>query len=399
MAEAMQLRLLGNLEIRRSGNLVTGFVSNKVQALLCYLAVTGRPHLHPVLAGLLWGELPEASAQNGLRQALTNLRQLVGPHVNITREDVAFNLNIPYQLDVQAFEECVAGAQVQSTKTGPGIERLEEAVALYRGDFLEGFYVHHAPAFEDWALAQHARLHELAVQALHALAAHHAQLGQPGRAAAIDFTTRLLALEPWREEAHRQLMLLLAAGGQRSAALAQYETCRRLLAEELGVEPSEEIRETYARLVRGEPSPDMALIPVEQQRAPREVGECPYRCLSAFREQDARFFFGREGLAGRLVRAVERGSKGSGPAMVCIVGSSGSGKSSAAFAGLLPRLRRGGDWLSRDLRPGAQPFHALTHALLGVLSPTLGITERLVETRKLADALAGGEFALLDKNR
>ena len=85
--------------------------------------------------------------------------------------------------------------------------------------------------------------------------------------------------------------------------------------------------------------------------------------------------------------------------MVCIVGSSGSGKSSAAFAGLLPRLRRGGDWLSRDLRPGAQPFHALTHALLGVLSPTLGITERLVETRKLADALAGGEFALLDKNR
>ena len=169
MAEELQLKLLGNLEIRRSGSLVTGFTSNKVQALLCYLAVTGRPHLRPVLAGLLWGESPEASALNGLRQALTNLRQLVGPHVSITREDVAFNLELPYQLDVRAFEARVAGACVQDTQAGSGIKGLEEAVALYRGDFLEGFYVHHAPGFEEWALAQRARLHELAVQAMHAL--------------------------------------------------------------------------------------------------------------------------------------------------------------------------------------------------------------------------------------
>jgi len=82
--------------------------------------------------------------------------------------------------------------------------------------------------------------------------------------------------------------------------------------------------------------------------------------------------------------------------LVCLVGSSGSGKSSAVFAGLLPHLRGSDDWLIAALRPGAQPFHALANALLGTLSPKLGATDRLLETRKLADALAGGDLALSD---
>ncbi len=70
---------------------------------------------------------------------------------------------------------------------------------------------------------------------------------------------RLLALEPWREEAHRQLMLLLARSGQRSAALAQYEACRRALAEELGAEPARETVGLYRRLAAGPlPGPDSA---------------------------------------------------------------------------------------------------------------------------------------------
>lgn len=65
---------------------------------------------------------------------------------------------------------------------------------------------------------------------------------------ALEFAMRLLALDPWREEAHRQMMRLLARSGQRSAALAQYETCRRLLAQELGVEPSPETTALYERI-------------------------------------------------------------------------------------------------------------------------------------------------------
>ncbi len=69
----------------------------------------------------------------------------------------------------------------------------------------------------------------------------------------IHYVTRLLNLEPWREEAHRQLMQLLVWSGQRSAALAQYETCRRVLANSLGVEPQAETRQLYDRILRGDP--------------------------------------------------------------------------------------------------------------------------------------------------
>ncbi len=328
MADELHLALLGHLEVRRAGAAVTHFTSNKVRALLCYLAVTGRPHLRPALAGLLWGELPEASAQNSLRKALSNLHQLLGPYFDISRDSVAFERTSPYWLDVEAFEANVGGAAGKAD-----VERLEKAVALYRDDFLAGFYVRDAPAFEEWVLAERVRLRMLALQAYHALAIHYSRLGEKGRPAAIDYTTRLLALEPWREEAHRHLMLLLAASGQRSAALAQYEACRRLLADELGVEPSDEVRETYELLLRGEQPPDLAVILAGQEHPPRKVGVCPYRGLSSFQEEDAQWFFGREAFAGLLAEMVQQEPVGTGPPLICIVGSSGSGKSSVVFAG------------------------------------------------------------------
>jgi DNA-binding SARP family transcriptional activator len=94
MSGELQLALLGNVEVRRAGVPVT-FSSSKAMALLCYLAVTGRPHARPALAGLLWGELPEANARNNLRKALTHLRKWIAPHLSITRQSVAFNPALP----------------------------------------------------------------------------------------------------------------------------------------------------------------------------------------------------------------------------------------------------------------------------------------------------------------
>ncbi|RMF29683.1 MAG: hypothetical protein D6759_13410 [Chloroflexi bacterium] len=117
---------------------------------------------------------------------------------------------------------------------------------LYRGDFLAGFHVRGAPAFEEWLVIERERLQAQARLALYALAAHHVSQGE--YASALHYTARLLALDPWREEVHRQMMWLLAHTGQPSAALAQYETCRRILAEELGVEPSAETVALYRRI-------------------------------------------------------------------------------------------------------------------------------------------------------
>ncbi|MBU1877557.1 MAG: tetratricopeptide repeat protein [Chloroflexi bacterium] len=130
------------------------------------------------------------------------------------------------------------------------INRLQQAVALYRGSFLEGFSVRDSAAFEEWALFKREQFGRQVLNALRRLAAYHEGRGEYELAQA--YAWRQVELEPWQEEAHRQLMRALALGGQRSAALAQYETCRRLLAEELGVEPAAETTRLYEQICDGE---------------------------------------------------------------------------------------------------------------------------------------------------
>lgn len=257
MAEELQLSLLGKLHINQNGAPVSGFVSGKAQALLCYLAVTGWSYNRETLAALLWGDLIDTKARANLRMALANLRRLLGPYLNIERDTISFNRNSPYMLDVELFQATLAEAGLHDSKTSGGdvlLQPLRQAVELYRGDFLEGFTVREARAFEEWQTVQRQRLRQQVVQALDRLVLELMKRGE--FAAGLEYAGRLLALEPWREEAHRQLMLMLAKSGQRSAALAQYEICCRVLAEELGVEPSAETVALYERLkVTGVPRP------------------------------------------------------------------------------------------------------------------------------------------------
>lgn len=233
MPDSLELTLFGSPQVRRHGQVVTGFRSSKAQALLYYLAVTARPHTRPTLTGLLWGDQPETSARASLSKCLSNLHDLLGDALLIDRQSVSFNRSIPYQLDTETF-----AAAISAPITAASAHALQTALALYRGDFLEGFYVRDAPDFEQWLLGQRAQYREHVLQGLHALAAYAEQAGHLPQA--IAHTRRLLTLEPWREEAHRRLMALLAASGQRAAALAQYESCRRVLNEEVAVEPDAE---------------------------------------------------------------------------------------------------------------------------------------------------------------
>ena len=117
---------------------------------------------------------------------------------------------------------------------------------------------------------------------------------------------------------------------------------------------------------------------------------CPYRGLSAFQEADTPYFFGREAFTRRLVEVVQQ------QALAAVLGPSGCGKSSVVFAGLLPRLRRQANWTIAAFRPGSDPLHSLAAVLLPILEPDLSETGRLVESRKLAQSLSGGELLLDD---
>ncbi len=112
MHNRLELTLFGSPTVRLDGQSVAGFRSSKAQALLYYLAVTGRPHSRPTLAGLLWGDQPESAARVSLSKCLSNLYEIVGDAFLIERQSVAFNREFSYQLDTERFNEAMGAAVV-----------------------------------------------------------------------------------------------------------------------------------------------------------------------------------------------------------------------------------------------------------------------------------------------
>jgi len=236
----LSVRLLGALHVSLDGRPLAGFESDKERALLAYLAEESqRPHRREKLAGLLWPELTEAAARNNLRRVLSNLRRLLGDR---TQADLPFLLvtgqTIRLNPDSDAWIDTLTFARLLTPPGQRSSAQLEKAIHHYQGSFLEGFSVADSPACEEWIVLCRERYQRLMMQALHRLVEEYEGQGRYDRA--IELAWRQLALEPWWEEAHRQLIRLLALSGRRSEALAQYHRCRRLLAEELGVEPSAE---------------------------------------------------------------------------------------------------------------------------------------------------------------
>ncbi|MDJ0754455.1 MAG: tetratricopeptide repeat protein [Ardenticatenaceae bacterium] len=252
----LALHFLGSFQVILDGKPVSTFRSDKVRALLAYLALEfDRPHQRESLAAIFWPDMPLQAALKNFRLSLHRLRQTledlenVPPFLQITRETVQFNMATCW-LDVTAFSEILKEVEThphQHIETcSTCLTKLEEAVELYRGDFLQGFYLDENLSFSEWALLKRESMHRRTLWALHHLAAYYRRRGEHGRA--LNFAWRQLELEPWREEAHRQVMEILAQRGERSAALAQYEVCCRILAEEFEAEPTEETTILYERI-------------------------------------------------------------------------------------------------------------------------------------------------------
>ncbi|MBK8988744.1 MAG: tetratricopeptide repeat protein [Chloroflexi bacterium] len=259
------LQLLGAFQAKVDEAPVTAFRSDKIRALLAYLALNGgRPYSRETLATLLWGEYSQAAARASLRQALSNLRQAAAPLLStqppaliISQQSVQLNTDhTAVWVDVVTLRRLLAAVDHHDHADARGCLEcrhwLATAVSLYHGDFLPGLQLDDSPDFADWRLLQQESLHQQMVHALHSLSASYAAANDLPRQA--DTLRRLLHLLPWQENAHRDLMAVLAHSGQRAAALAQYERCRQVLADELGVEPSAETNTLY-RLIQTDTLP------------------------------------------------------------------------------------------------------------------------------------------------
>jgi DNA-binding SARP family transcriptional activator len=251
----LRVKLLGSPEIYRDGERIVGFTYQKSLALFSYLIVTRQSHSRLSLATLLWGESSDSNARAQLRTALAELRQHLEPYLSVTRKTVAFNSEPDYWLDVDVFTSSCQSLQAEANSMAD-IERLKKAVDLYRGDFLEGFYVRNAVDFEQWQREQQEWLHKLVEQALRTLVEDTLLRGTADSfTEGLVYVNRLLALTPWYEQAHRQKMRLLGLKGQRSEALAQYQRCVDILAEQFGAEPAAETTELFEQIKNDQLSP------------------------------------------------------------------------------------------------------------------------------------------------
>ena len=210
----LDIRLFGAMEIRAGGELLTDFRSQKALALLAYLICVDRPVTREHLAGLGWPDTEQSQALGLLRRTLHALTSKLPDCLVVDRRTVHFQPLAPVAIDVQTFVTLAAQNDADA---------WAQAVALYRAPFLEGVYIDEAPDLESWILREQEQWQQQMVALLDRLIARHTATAAYHDA--LRYARRLVALEPWREEAHGQVMLLLARTGQLSAALAQYHTC------------------------------------------------------------------------------------------------------------------------------------------------------------------------------
>ncbi len=240
--DRLVIRVLGTLDIELAGvRTPVSFAARKCRALLAYLALSpamtrSREHL----ADTFWDRSAEEQARASLRQALSSLRRALPTAEKLIRADAD-----SVALDANAVE--VDALQFTRFAQRRSAESLEAAAALYRGALLDGFSLREE-RFEHWLAVERRRYHEDAVQALLELVGHHARSDRHDRAIAVG--ERLVALDPLLESGHCALVRAYLQAGRRETALRQYDACARLLKQELGIAPGEELRQLAAQIGR-----------------------------------------------------------------------------------------------------------------------------------------------------
>jgi DNA-binding SARP family transcriptional activator/predicted ATPase len=257
--ERLSAALSGSFSVTLNGE-PAAFATDRSRALFAYLVVEADiPHRREMLAGLLWPEYPDSDARKNLSQTLVRMRRAIDdyhadpPYLQTTAKTIQFKSDLA-ELDINRFQtlitDCEGHHHPDIGNRANCIQKLEEAAELYRGNFLEGFFLPDSQLFEEWLLSKREQLHQQAMGLFHRLASHYEN--QAVYARAREYAHRKLKLEPWQEEAHRQIMRAYSLEGNRSGALAQYELCVRLLENELGVEPEPQTTSLYEQIKAGD---------------------------------------------------------------------------------------------------------------------------------------------------
>jgi DNA-binding SARP family transcriptional activator/predicted ATPase len=268
-APELALRLLGTPLVEVDGAPLS-VDTRKATALLAFLALEGGTHNRDSLAALLWPEYEPERARAALRRTLSTLKAALGDRwLSIARDAVSLERD-GVRLDVEEFREL---------SVGDDLAALERAVFLHRGTFLAGFGLRDSVAFDDWQSFRAETLTRELCAVLDRLADGLAARRDFPRA--LEHARRRLALDSLNESAHRRLIQLYGASGERAAALSQYRDCVRTLHRELGVAPTDETTALYRAIREGAvaPSPGEPAAAPARRRLPLVGREPEWRAL------------------------------------------------------------------------------------------------------------------------
>lgn len=318
----LRITMLGEFEMAwrngRSQELFTSEIPVKPRALLGYLVLNNRLQRREELATMFWPESQTALAS--LRVALNKLRGAgLENYLITTRTHIGFDSQTNFWFDVQAFETLIRQSRRQSQ---PDIPSLIKAVAIYKGEFLEGFSIPDLPTFDEGILNLRQRLDDMAWEALDAIIQSSIRETADFQTG-IHYAQRALALAPWRETAHQQLMWLLFNSGHKAAALVQYERCREALEIYFGVNPSPETEELLLEIRNNEATTKVDTVPLPPLRPAKKKADPPF--LAPLLPP---LFVGRSETLARLEQALTAVSNSP---RLGIVGMGGIGKTTLAL--------------------------------------------------------------------
>jgi DNA-binding SARP family transcriptional activator len=219
-----RLTLLNSFELVCDGAKVQ--LPMSVQRVIAFVALHDHPLLRPYVAGSLWLDTPEERAHANLRSALWRLHRS-GDHV-IEADGQLLRLDAAVVVDLTEAE--TLARRILHEDQG-ALDLAPEALA---GDLLPDWY-------DDWVVIERERFRQLRLRSLDVLCERLTQAGRLGEA--LDAGLFALAGEPLRESAHRALVRVHLAEGNAADAIRQYRLCRQLLKDQLGIEPSEQMRQ------------------------------------------------------------------------------------------------------------------------------------------------------------
>jgi len=323
----LDIRLLGPPEILVDGRPLA-VDTRKAVAILALLAADARPFARDEIAAMLWPDSDDGAARGALRRTLSTMRAAIGDGpLLIDRSRVDLDRRL-VRVDLDAVDQA---ARSDDRRV------LAEAVALARGTFLAGFSLRDSPDFDDWRATRAVALERSVLAVMDRLSA--AAEADGDLPTAIDAAARRVDLDPLDETAHARLMDLLAARGDRSAALRQYRTCVAILDRELGVPP---LGTTTARYEAIRDGTDRPVRPVDD----RPAGiVSPRRTLP---------LVGRAGSLAAMVRSYEAVAADGVGRSIVLVGEAGIGKTRLAEAFLASVRARGGAVLAATSYPTEQ---------------------------------------------